>query len=300
MRTPIRYAGGKSRAYDFISSYIPFWPRPKTIVSPFMGGGSLEVRWASELGINIQAYDVFNVLVNYWQHQLSNPKGLYDILKGLEPTKEQYDEIKDILLHWDKVQELFKNWKTDHYDRESRELDDLLGAAYYWFNHNLSYGPMFLGWFSSIFMKKESLYQNSIERVRDFNVPNLKVDCGSFDETIVAHTNDFLYCDPPYFMEKKDGDDDNKMFKAIYPNSNFAVHHNHFDHEKLRDLLHSHKGQFILSYNDCEQIREWYKDFDMKTPEWNYSFQAGETRVGKNRQDGNLKKDSHEILIMKL
>ena len=300
MRTPIRYAGGKSRAYDFISSYIPFWPRPKTIVSPFIGGGSLEVRWAHEMGINVVGYDVFNVLVNYWQHQLSNPKGLYDILKGLEPTKEQYDEIKDILLHWDKVQELFKNWKTDHYDRESRELDDLLGAAYYWFNHNLSYGPMFLGWFSSIFMKKESLYQNSIERVRDFNVPNLKVDCGSFDETIVAHTNDFLYCDPPYFMEKKDGDDDNKMFKAIYPNSNFAVHHNHFDHEKLRDLLHSHKGQFILSYNDCEQIREWYKDFDMKTPEWNYSFQAGETRVGKNRQDGNLKKDSHEILIMKL
>ena len=262
-----------------------------------MGGGSLEVRWASELGINIQAYDVFNVLVNYWQHQLSNPKGLYDILKGLEPTKEQYDEIKDILLHWDKVQELFKNWKTDHYDRESRELDDLLGAAYYWFNHNLSYGPMFLGWFSSIFMKKESLYQNSIERVRDFNVPNLEVNCGSFDETIVAHTNDFLYCDPPYFMEKSE---DNKMFKAIYPNSNFAVHHNHFDHEKLRDLLHSHKGQFILSYNDCEWVRENYKGFEFKTPEWNYSFQAGETRIGKNRQDGNLKKDSHEILIIKL
>ena len=297
MRTPIRYAGGKSRAYDFISSYIPFWPRPKTIVSPFIGGGSLEVRWAHEMGINVVGYDVFNVLVNYWQHQLSNPKGLYDILKGLEPTKEQYDEIKDILLHWDKVQELFKNWKTDHYDRESRELDDLLGAAYYWFNHNLSYGPMFLGWFSSIFMKKESLYQNSIERVRDFNVPNLEVNCGSFEDSIVAHTNDFLYCDPPYFMEKSD---DNKMFKAIYPNSNFAVHHNHFSHEKLRDLLHSHKGQFILSYNDCEQIREWYKGFEFKTPEWNYSFQAGETRVGKNRQDGNLKKDSHEILIMKL
>jgi len=297
MRTPIRYAGGKSRAYDFISSYIPFWPRPKTIVSPFIGGGSLEVRWAHEMGINVVGYDVFNVLVNYWQHQLSNPKGLYDILKGLEPTKEQYDEIKDILLHWDKVQELFKNWKTDHYDRESRELDDLLGAAYYWFNHNLSYGPMFLGWFSSIFMKKESLYQNSIERVRDFNVPNLEVNCGSFDETIVAHTNDFLYCDPPYFMEKSE---DNKMFKAIYPNSNFAVHHNHFDHEKLRDLLHSHKGQFILSYNDCEWVRENYKGFEFKTPEWNYSFQAGETRIGKNRQDGNLKKDSHEILIIKL
>ena len=299
MRTPIRYAGGKSRAYDFISSYIPFWPRPKTIVSPFMGGGSLETRWASEMGINVVGYDVFDILVNYWKHQIEKPERLYDILKGLEPSKEQYDEIKDILLHWDKVQDMFKGWKTDHYDRKPRPLDDDLGAAYYWFNHNLSYGPMFLGWFSSIFMKKESLYQNSIERVRDFKVPNLEVHCGSFEDSIKAHTNDFLYCDPPYFMESKEGDDDNKMFKAIYPNSNFPVHHTHFDHEKLRDLLHSHNGQFILSYNDCEWVRENYKAFKFKLPKWNYSFQAGETRIGKNRPDGDTGKESHEILIIK-
>ena len=299
MRTPIRYAGGKSRAYDFISSYIPFWPRPKRIVSPFFGGGSLEVRWAAELGIPVIGYDVFDILVNYWKHQLQNPQRLYDILKGLEPSKEQYDEIKDILLHWDKVQDMFKGWKTNHYDRKSKPLDDDLGAAYYWFNHNLSYGPMFLGWFSSIFLKKESLYQNSIERVRDFRVPNLEVNCGSFEETIVAHTNDFLYCDPPYYMEKKEGDDDNKMFKAIYPNSNFPLHHTHFDHEKLRDLLHSHNGKFILSYNDCEWVRENYKDFKIKLPKWNYSFQAGETRIGKNRPDGDTGKESHEILIIK-
>ena len=299
MRTPIRYAGGKSRAYDFISSYIPFWPRPKTIVSPFMGGGSLETRWASEMGINVIGYDVFDILVNYWKHQIETPERLYDILKGLEPSKEQYDEIKDILLHWDKVQDMFKGWKTDHYDRKPRPLDDDLGAAYYWFNHNLSYGPMFLGWFSSIFMKKESLYQNSIERVRDFKVPNLEVHCGSFEDSIKAHTNDFLYCDPPYYMERKEGDDDNKMFKAIYPNSNFPVHHTHFDHEKLRDLLHSHNGKFILSYNDCEWVRENYKDFKFKLPKWNYSFQAGETRIGKNRPDGDTGKESHEILIIK-
>ena len=54
MRTPIRYAGGKSKAFDFISTYIPFWPRPKEIVSPFFGGGSLEVRWAHEMGIRVK------------------------------------------------------------------------------------------------------------------------------------------------------------------------------------------------------------------------------------------------------
>jgi len=295
MRTPIRYAGGKSKAFEFISTYIPFWPRPKEIISPFLGGGSLEVRWASEMGIKVLGYDIFSVLTNYWKHQLSEPERLYDILRGLEPTKEQYDEIKEELLQWDKVQELFKNWKTDHYDRKTKPLSDELGAAYYWYNHNLSYGPMFLGWFSSIYLKKDSLYQNSIERVRNFNVPNMEVDCKSFEEVIPSYENSFLYCDPPYYMGE---DEDNKMFKPIYPNSNWAVHHIHFEHEKLRDLLHSHKGSFILSYNNCETIREWYKDFKILYPTWHYSYGQGETRIGKNKQD-NTPKKSHEILIVK-
>jgi DNA adenine methylase len=295
MKTPIRYAGGKSRAYDFISSYIPFWPRPKRIISPFMGGGSLEVKWAHEMGIQVEAFDVFDVLTNYWQHQIHHPKRLYDILKGLEPTKEQYDEIKDILLHWDKVQNMFKDWKTDYYDRKSEPLDDELGAAYYWFNHNLSYGPMFLGWFSSIYLKKESLYENSIERVRDFNCPNLSVKQSSFDKVIPNYKKDFIYADPPYYMDKSE---DNKMFKAIYPNSNFALHHIHFDHELLRDQLHSHEGKFLLSYNDCEWVRENYKGFKFKTPEWAYSYGQGETRIGKNKKN-NDPKQSHEILIIK-
>ena len=295
MRTPIRYAGGKSRAYDFISSYIPFWPRPKRIISPFMGGGSLEVRWAHEMGIKVEAFDVFDVLTNYWQHQIHHPKRLYDILKGLEPTKEQYDEIKDILLHWDKVQDMFKDWKTDYYDRKSTPLDDELGAAYYWFNHNLSYGPMFLGWFSSIYLKKESLYENSLKRVRDFSCPNLSVKQSSFDKVIPNYKKDFIYADPPYYMEKSE---DNKMFKAIYPNSNFALHHLHFDHELLRDQLHSHEGKFLLSYNDCDWVRENYKDFKFKTPEWAYSYGQGETRIGKNKKN-NDPKQSHEILIIK-
>ena len=295
MRTPIRYAGGKSRAYDFISSYIPFWPRPKKIISPCMGGGSLEVKWAHEMGIQVEAFDVFDVLTNYWQHQIHHPKRLYDILKGLEPTKEQYDEIKDILLHWDKVQNMFKDWKTDYYDRKSESLDDELGAAYYWFNHNLSYGPMFLGWFSSIYLKKESLYENSIERVRDFSCPNLSVKQSSFDKVIPNYKKDFIYADPPYYMEKSE---DNKMFKAIYPNSNFALHHIHFNHELLRDQLHSHEGKFLLSDNDCEWVRENYKGFKFKTPEWAYSYGQGETRIGKNKKN-NDPKQSHEIHIIK-
>lgn len=92
------------------------------------------------------------------------------------------------------------------------------------------------------------------------------------------------------------------MFKGIYPQRNFPVHHNNFDHEKLRDLLLKHKGRFILSYNDCSTIREWYKDFLFINVSWQYTMGQGETRIGLNRKNGNMShvKKSHEVLIVKL
>ena len=113
---------------------------------------------------------------------------------------------------------------------------------------------------------------------------------------IPGHPNDFLYLDPPYYLQK---DEDNKMLKGMYPNCNIDVHHRGFNHELLRDLLHNHKGNFILSYNNCETIREYYKDFDLSYPKWHYSYALGETRIGNNKENNDAKK-SHEILISNL
>ena len=44
---------------------------------------------------------------------------------------------------------------------------------------------------------------------------------------------------------------------------------------------------------------EYYKDFKQEFPKWKYSFGQGETRIGKNREDGKITKESHEILIIK-
>ena len=127
--------------------------------------------------------------------------------------------------------------------------------------------------------------------------PNLKVDKGSFEETIPKHNNDFLYLDPPYYLGGN-----SKMFKGIYPMRNFPIHHNGFNHDLLADLLKKHKGGFILSYNDCDWVRETYKDFKIIDISWQYTMGQGETRIGKNRLERNFDNDnvknSHEILIV--
>jgi DNA adenine methylase len=294
MRTPIRYAGGKSKA---IKQITPFVERCGRIISPFIGGGSLEVFWASQ-GIKVIGYDVFDALVNFWNVLLNRKKELVDKLNQINPNAEEYNRIKEILMCWDKTQNMLKNWKTDYYKRdEIISLDDVTAAAYYYFNHNTSYGPGYLGWGSNLYLNK-TRWNKMIDKLAEFELPNLNVFNKSFEEVIPEYTEDMIYLDPPYFLEK---DSDNKMFSGIYPMRNIPIHHDNFNHELLRDLLHSHKGKFVLSYNNCETIRNYYKDFEHHFPSWSYSMGNGETRIGKNRKEMgiNNSKNSHEILIVK-
>lgn len=294
MKTVLRYAGGKSRA---IKSITPFIKGYNEIYSPFIGGGSLEVYWAS-IGKKVYGFDVFDVLVNFWQVLLSNPNELADKLSEITPTQEEYSRIKEFLLNWDNTQTLLSDWKTDYYKRENViQLDSLTAAAYYYFNHNTSYGPGYLGWGSNVYLN-ETKWNSMINKIRNFKLDNLSVNHSSFESVIENNPDKFLYLDPPYFLEK---DEDNKMFTGIYPMRNIPVHHNGFNHEKLSDLLLNHKGDFVLSYNNCETIREYYKDFELFYPKWNYSMGNGETRIGKNRNEMGItnSKQSHEILIVK-
>lgn len=294
MKTPLRYAGGKSRGIKEITPYVKNYDE---IYSPFLGGGSLEVFWASK-GKKVFGFDIFDALVNFWQVLLSSPEKLSEKLSEIEPSQEEYKRIKELLMCWDKTQELLSDWKTDHYKRQNIiELDNLTAAAYYYFNHNTSYGPGYLGWGSNVYLQ-ENKWNKMIEQIKNFKLENLKVEESSFEDVIQNNPDKFLYLDPPYFLEK---DEDNKMFTGIYPMRNIPIHHNGFNHELLRDLLYNHKGDFVLSYNNCETIREYYKDFKFVYPKWNYSMGNGETRIGKNRSEMGItnSKESHEILIIK-
>ncbi|MBI4186667.1 MAG: DNA adenine methylase [Chloroflexi bacterium] len=276
----IRYAGGKSLAVGLIVELIP--DNMTRIVSPFLGGGSIEVACAAELGLPVIAFDIFDVLMTYWKIQLNEPQALYERLLKFTPTVAEFYAVKE---------RLKKHW-TGELPLDS-EIDI---AAYFYFNHNTSYGPHFLGWPSRVYLQRER-YQSIIERVRDFRAPNLIVGCESFDTVMPKYKDDFLYCDPPYYL-----DGDSKTFVGMYPHRNFPIYHNGFKHDKLRDLLTEHKGGFILSYNDCSTIREWYKGFNMIAPAWQYTFSQGDTRIGENRlrnNNGSYIKHSHELLIWK-
>ena len=76
---------------------------------------------------------------------------------------------------------------------------------------------------------------------------NTVVENKDFEALIRQYDRDnaFFYCDPPYYETE----------------GHYAVVFRKEDHARLRDTLASSKGKWMVSYNDCEYIRELYKDF---------------------------------------
>jgi len=89
------------------------------------------------------------------------------------------------------------------------------------------------------------------ERLRNTYVENLNFE-RIIDKYDREHT--FFFCDPPYFET------------TGYENT-FGEK----EHLILLKKLKTIKGRFLLTINDHEQVREWYKDFNLKEVEVQYS-----------------------------
>jgi DNA adenine methylase len=298
--SPLRYAGGKSKAIGFLLEHLPQL-KEKKIVSPFFGGGSFELVLSQHLGIEVVGYDIFGLLVNFWNVLIHQKSEFISELEKFEITESEFTYNRHVLLnYWEKIkpQDLEYHTKTkislNPQDLDRLDSNPILQAVYYYYNMTLSYGPMFLGWPSSVEINKDK-FTRKIEKLKKIEWNDkLSIQCSSFEHVLEKHQDDFLYLDPPYYLEG-----DSKMFKPMYPNCNFPIHHKHFNHTQLAEQLKKHKGGFILTYNDCEAIRELYKDFKFEFPTWQYSYGQGEKRIGKNRSESQSNiKQSHEIIII--
>jgi DNA adenine methylase len=298
--SPLRYAGGKSKAIGLILNSLPKL-RNKKIVSPFFGGGSFELCISQKLGIEVIGYDIFGMLVNFWNVLINHKNEFIQELKKFKITREEFTYNRHVLLnYWEKIKPKDLKYNTKKKVELAEEdltiLDDniIKQAVFYYYNMTLSYGPMFLGWPSSNEIKPDK-FNRRIKKLEKMNLKNISVLCDDFENVIQRHNDDFLFLDPPYYLEG-----DSKMFKGLYPNCNFAIHHNNFNHKKMCELLKNHKGGFLITYNNCDTIREWYKDFKFEFPTWQYTYGQGEKRIGKNRQQDktNNIKESHEIFII--
>lgn len=231
-RSPIIYVGGKSFAVDYILSLVP---QGRDIMSPFVGGGSIELALSCR-GQAVSAYDAFRPLVLFWQGvtehggaavaQVSGP--IIDDVTGLDALKKVRNQIRELA--------------------SQQQPDTLLCAALYHVVNVCSFsGTGFASGFSKR-RKEQSSY--SVRYMDIFRMPDLlDVRLGHFRDSIPQHKGDFIYADPPYDLKTNN----------LYGYSGQL--HKEFSHEEFAQVLLSHTGGFILSYNDTPRIRALYSGY---------------------------------------
>ena len=246
MKSPLRYPGGKTRAVKLLTERLP--KDTKTLLSPFFGGGSFEL----STGLGVKANDLFGPLYTFWSVLKSNPEELEKRVRALMPVEK----------------ETFKRLRTTIMDIKD-PID--VAAAYYVINRCSFSGSTFCGGFS----KEAStgrLNESSLKTLRSLKLDKVtfsNLDCCEFLERNPESPGTFVYADPPYYISSyiygKDGD-----------------MHESFDHAKFANTIKKRKD-WLMSYNDCEYIRELYKDCIIESVSWSYGM--------------NASKPSSEILI---
>ena len=252
MKSPLRYPGGKSRGAKYITTFVP--NDAKEFCSPFIGGGSVELMIAAR-GTKVYGYDIFQPLTCFWKHLLKSPMALATLS---DTYRTPLDGNRGL------TRQDFLRFKKDLSAEPATRLTH--AAKFYALNRSSFSGATLSGGYS-----KQAAYKrfttSSIERVRKFQEPNLEVGCLDFKESIPKHPDAFLYCDPPYMLEKNNN---------LYGKNGDT--HSGFDHEGLFNLLNKRKG-WLLSYNNTPEIREMYKDYEIFDAHWAYGMKNVSTKT---------------------
>ena len=232
-RSPLRYPGGKSRGVEFITQFFP--KKLDYLLSPFFGGGSIELSVSSK-GTKVYGYDIFNPLVEFWQSLIKYPNELAEKVESYFPlSKEKFYELQ-----------LTQTGFSSKIER---------AAVYYVLNRSSFSGSTLSGGMSP---GHPRFTESSIERLKDFFNPNIVVKKSDFIHSLAEHPSMFAYLDPPYLIKS-----------SLYGRKGNA--HKDFDHEGLAEEIRE-RDRWIMSYNDCEEIRDLYSGHPFVIPNWKYGM----------------------------
>ncbi len=248
----LRWPGAKTRAVEQILEHFPLDVRE--VASVFLGGGSVELALCDQ-GVRVWGYDRCSYLINYWQVLLRSPERLANRMQSLFLPK-----MNEMEGHFFYRLQKGIGLMDDPWDR---------AACFFTLNRASFSGTTLAGGMSRGFQR---LNERCIQRLRQFSCTNLRVHCQDFRLSIPANSHRFLFLDPPYALPKGK----NNLFGVK------GRSHRSFNHLALARLLKSRKdGGFVLCYNDCEFIRDLYKEYRFIRLKWAYG-------MGKSKESSEL------------
>jgi DNA adenine methylase len=237
MKSPLRYPGGKTRACKTLDEIINEKGFDKSVViSPFFGGGSFEFFLCNKYGSKLIVNDKFKPLISFWKSVQTRKVELCSELRKLlnVVSKSIFSTMRDTIME---------------------DTDDFIqGYKYFVINRCSFSGATLSGGFSTESSKKR-FTESSIKRTEDLNLNDVEFHNLDF-ETFLKGKKGLIFLDPPYYLNENSN---------LY-GKNGDMHEN-FNHEKLFQVLKKRKN-WIMTYNNCDYIRDLYKNYEIREVKW--------------------------------
>lgn len=263
IKSPLRYPGGKSRAIDYLSEYLP--DNFSEYREPMVGGGSMFIYLKQKNpSLKIWINDLNPELYLFWKTAQSD---LLNLVHEIKKCKESYQDGK----------QLFRELTSVNVEY----LTDLERAIRFFILNRITFsGTVESGGFSQGAFEKRFTY-SSIERLelleqilKDITITNL-----DFEDVIKNKSNNvFLFLDPPYYNNAKS--------KLYGKKGNL---HSEFDHERFIEIIKKSEHKWLITYDNCEFIKDNFEE---------YYLQEWELQYGMNNYKKSSAAKGKELLMM--
>ena len=214
------WVGGKKALRDEILARFP--RNYKRYIEVFGGAGW--VLFHKPPGNDFEVFNDFNGnLVNLYRCVREQPEALRNELRYMLNSRLDFEYMKQML-------------------HSKAVLPDVWRAAYYYALIRYSYaaGTSTFGSQPHAMWNNFPLIESAAGRLQKVVIENK--DCVKLIRQY-DRPESFFYCDPPYYNA-------DQYYEAVSSDG--------FDHAGLADALLGIKGKFLLSYNDCPEIRALY------------------------------------------
>jgi len=271
--SPLRYPGGKARLAPFIQCLIEFNNlKDGLYIEPFAGGAGVALsllinEHVSKVIIN----DIDLSIYAFWFSVLYHPDELCQLIWDTPVTMEVWHEQKEVQSRND-VTLLERGFSTFFLNRTNRSgilNGGVIGGKRQngkWkmdarFNKETLIGRI----------KKIAMYKDRIEL---YNVDAVDLIKGYQD---IRSENTLIYLDPPYFVKGQG------LYTNFYESD---------DHELLAKNVKKLKCHWIVSYDNCPETVNLYKDH--RLIEYSLTYSAADRYKGRE-----IMAFSHHLLVPK-
>lgn len=257
--SPLRYPGGKSRLFPFVADLITRNSLFSTCYrEPYAGGAGLALNLLfSGFCKRVSLNDLDPCIYSFWLSIINNNDEFCSMVSSAILNIDEWHKQKEIWKSPESASTLSLGFATYYLNRTNRSgiIDGAGPIGGYDQRGNYKLDARF-NRNSQISIIRE------IGKAKEFiDVTNLNA-LDYLKEHLIGP--DFIYLDPPYYIRGR------KLYRNYY---------DHDDHVAIADVMKSSEANWLVSYDDVEQIRRLYSWVD--PIELRLLYSAGTCAVGK-------------------